>query len=427
MKFCLNCHKQCDYAHVYCYQCGQVIQVPEDHQPPSLEFTNEQFHFANTNQKSCPHCHRMYPQFARYCPACGIKNRQGISPVLVVLLCFFGVVIMGLVIWLVIRSIDFSSLKHTPAPISLTETPLLLSPTDAASPSIIRTLGTEAAIQDTPVFHDENINDMVFIPSGSFSMGATQSDMEWHLSSCNHYAECSIVDFDDMVPLHSVELDSFFMDIHEVTNAEYRECVYDGVCNEPDRAAISKYLESDYYSSTVNNNFPVVGITWQDAMTFCNWDGGKELPSEAQWEYAAQGPDGWFYPWDSTPDGLSASSVFGGTMALANFCDVNCQMTWKDTQVKDGYKGPSPVMNFAPGAYGLYDMSGNVTEWIQDYYRSDYYVYSPVANPMNDVVSDWKVTRGGGWNNGVYYMTSVFRSAQDPDKATAFLGFRCVK
>lgn len=427
MKFCLNCRKQRDYSHTYCHQCGQFIQVPEDNQPPGQEVAQEQLHTINSIQKPCPHCQRLVPTFAKYCPTCGLKLTSQISPFLIVLLCFFALVILGLFAWLVIRSIDFSSLGLRSTQESTIKEPHYSRRTATPMPVTVATVALDEVIEDTPVEFNEINEDMVFIPSGSFSMGASNSGMEWHLSSCNYYADCSIVDYEDMVPVHTVKLDSFYLDIHEVTNSEYRQCVNDGVCREPDRMAISKYLDSDYFSNLANNEYPVVAITWHDAMTFCNWDGGKTLPSEAQWEYAAKGPDGWYFPWTAYPSGNSASSVFGGSVPLANFCDANCQMNWKETGMSDGYKGPSPVMSFVPGAYGLYDMSGNVTEWIQDYYNKDYYLNSPLNNPINTMVSEWNVTRGGGWNNGVYYLTSVFRSAQDPDKATAFLGFRCAK
>jgi len=270
--------------------------------------------------------------------------------------------------------------------------------------------------------------DMVYIPGGKFYMGASEDDMKWHLTSCNRHDKCNIIDYEDMTPLHSVELDPYYIDIHEVTNAEYRSCVEAGVCSQPKSEAISQYLSGDYYSNTRYNNYPVVGVGWQDAVTFCNWNDGKRLPTESEWENAAKAGDDWFYPWTRRPDGYTARSIFGDFEPMANFCDVNCPMIrWNETGIDDGWKGPAPVMSFPASPNDLFDMAGNVTEWVQDFYDKGFYSSSPNTNPINLRTNEYHVTRGGGWNNGIYGVSSVQRSAQAPDNPKAFIGFRCVK
>ena len=267
---------------------------------------------------------------------------------------------------------------------------------------------------------------MASIDGGTFKMGATEDEMRWHLNSCNHYASCNVVDYEDMLPQHLVELSPYFIDIHEVTNAEYRECAVAGACAQPSASAIRQYLNSDYYSNQKYDSYPVVGVNWNDGVNFCEWS-GKRLPTEAEWEYAAKGEDGQFFPWTRVPNGYTTSVVFGGSTPLANYCDRDCSMeNWNDTSLNDGWKGPAPVMSYPPGPFGLYDMAGNVTEWIQDYYGENFYQTSPRKDPVNTTWKDWRITRGGGWNNGIYHLTSMMRSAQSPSSPKAFIGFRCV-
>ena len=259
-------------------------------------------------------------------------------------------------------------------------------------------------------------------------MGATEEDMNWHLESCNHYATCNVIDYSDMIPRHTVDISAYYMDVHEVTNEEYKACVNAGACLQPKSTAISQYLKEDYYTNSRYSDFPAVAMTWANAAAYCAWNGGKRLPTEAEWENAAKGGDDWFYPWTRRPDGFKARSVFQSSTPLANYCDAKCPMErWDDTELEDGWEGPAPVMSFPVGQYGLFDMSGNVNEWVQDYYGEKYYSISPVNDPVNTTPNEYRMTRGGGWNNGIYHMSSVFRRAQAPDDSKAFIGFRCVK
>lgn len=302
--------------------------------------------------------------------------------------------------------------------------PETLSPlniTDAPTEPPVETVSPEP--EDTPV----PVVGMSNIPGGTYNMGTTDSEMRWHLRSCNYYASCNIVDYTDMQPMHTVKISPFYMDLHEVTNGEYRTCVEAGVCSQPSQTMISKYLDDNYFVNLSNSDFPVVGVDWDDAVTYCQWNGNKRLPTEAEWEFAASGGKHWFFPWLETPSELSAQSVFGGYMPLSNFCDSNCPMkTWRDEDLSDGWEGPAPVMSFPVGHFGLFDMSGNVSEWIQDNYGEDYYAKSGFENPINSSGSN-RLTRGGGWNNGIYHSSSLFRIGQDPNEPASYIGFRCVK
>lgn len=302
-----------------------------------------------------------------------------------------------------------------------------------ANPTATRAPTTQPELP-TPTASPANTKDpnappgMVLVPAGSFWMGVTDAEMKWHVSSCNRYARCSEVDYKDMLPRHSVSLDAYYIDIYEVTNADYRRCVEAGKCGKPDAEKIARYLEPDYADNRANDRSPVVAVSWTDAKNYCQWVGGKRLPSEAEWERAARGNDDYYYPWVKRPEGTTAQDVFGGKTPRANFCDNGCPMlNWDETRLSDGWVGPAPVGSYSPGPFGLFDMAGNVSEWTQDVYADDFYQNAPAQNPVNEASGPWRVTRGGGWNNGIYHISAVYRRGKDPQDAEAFIGFRCVK
>ena len=164
---------------------------------------------------------------------------------------------------------------------------------------------------------------MVYVPEGSFLMGSADGDLDA---------------YDSEFPQHQVTLDAFWLDQTEVTNGQYERCVADGECR----------ANYDYGSDFTGENQPVVGVSWDDAADYCAWAGGQ-LPTEAQWEYAARGPESLTYPWgDSAPD-----------LTLLNY-DWNVGRT---TDVGSYPAGASWV--------GVLDMAGNVYEWVADWYDAD--------------------------------------------------------
>ena len=200
-----------------------------------------------------------------------------------------------------------------------------------------------------PELTPDPVEEMVEIPAGEFAMGT------------NEFGR-------DEGPEHVVFVVDFWIDRFEVTNVEYRLFV-----------AITGHDPSAFADSIGFNaaRQPVVGVDWFDARDFCAW-AGKRLCSEAEWEKAARGDDGRIYPWGNvTPDPTKLN--FNGHLG-------------KPATVGSFPEGESP--------FGVADLSGNVWEWVADWYRVDYYRNSPQQNPKGPESGGLRVMRGGSWVNG---------------------------
>lgn len=226
----------------------------------------------------------------------------------------------------------------------------------------------------------------VTIPGGEFQMGSENGD-------------------DNEKPVHPVDVDEFQIGKYEVTNRQYAQCVKAGVC----KGGGLEY--QDFFGNRLNllndvsyADHPVVVISWFQAHTYCGWIGGR-LPTEAEWEKAARGADGRTYPWGSVIP----------AMELLNF---NGEIG-DTTQVGNYANGVSP--------YGVYDMAGNVWEWVNDWYQSDYYATlgDKASNPQGPSTGDGRVLRGGAWLNLVDNVRSALRSWSNPSDTYSTVGFRC--
>ena len=236
---------------------------------------------------------------------------------------------------------------------------------------------------------------MHLIPAGEFEMG-------------DHSGEGQ----SDERPVHTVYLGAFYMDQTEVTNAMYRTFVEATGHRTPHH-----WDNPGQVAQLVKANFPVIYVSWHDAMTYAKW-AGKRLPTEAEWEYAARGGRvGQRYPW-----GDEVSHDYANYSGKSD---------------RDEWYWPAPVKGFPQNDYGLYDMVGNVWEWCLDEYDGDFYATSPKNNPVagglislaNDDfrnLTDHRVWRGGAWDGGPKSVTVSNRFKAEPDLRVLQTGFRCV-
>jgi formylglycine-generating enzyme required for sulfatase activity len=156
---------------------------------------------------------------------------------------------------------------------------------------------------------------------------------------------------------------------------------------------------------------PAVAVSWNDALTYCQW-AGRRLPTEAEWEKAARWTDGRAYPW--------GNGRLDKTKASYN---------WDGKRRWEGYRTLSLAGSYEAGKspYGIYDMAGNAWEWVNDWYDHDYYKKSPMKNPQGPATGKSKVVRGGNWLYIQEFLRSSFRFNADPSGRQFGYGFRCAK
>jgi formylglycine-generating enzyme required for sulfatase activity len=195
---------------------------------------------------------------------------------------------------------------------------------------------------------------------------------------------------------HKVYLDNYYMDIYEVTNAAYKVCVESKICELP--------REVKFYNSEKYANDPVVYVNWNMARAYCDWR-GAHVPTEAEWEKSARGTDGRIYPWGDDID-CTKANYFDGSQ----FC-------YKDTRPVGSYIWTSP--------YGMYDMAGNVWEWVSSLYLP--YPYNPNDGREDLSQEGNRVMRGGAWGNKEDILQSYVRHKEDPMYDSDIVGFRCAR
>ena len=291
----------------------------------------------------------------------------------------------------------------TLAPSSTLTPSATLSPSSTPTPALAAT------------FVDDIGTTMLLVPAGEYRMGGDAASALLSCQALCPNCNCNLSSFTSEEPAHQVTLDAFYMDMYEVTHAQYRPCVEDGNCPEPvnpETGAVSGlFLDRAY------DQHPVIYVTWGMAEVFCRWRGAR-LPTEAEWEKAARGPESRIFPW---------GNEFNGR--LANYCDRKCSFSWADTGFNDGYAGTAPVGTYQGGVspFGIYDLAGNVWEWVADWFSETYYANSPLVNPAGPLSGSQRVVRGGAWYNGGALLRGANRGALDPTAANSYTGFRCVR
>jgi len=275
-------------------------------------------------------------------------------------------------------------------------------------------------------------SEMVAIKSGSFRMGLSEDDVLYVFSLCaEDYGSLTeeicpkLVILENALPEREVYLDSYHIDRYEVSVAQYRSCVSSGACD------IGALLFGDQRYN--KNEWPVVNVTWSDADSYCRWR-GKRLPTDAEWEKAARGPSGLLFPWGMTwGSGGSNHGMVDNEAGLL----VHAKIVAQKTEVylgdaSDGYRHASAAgeMLWGDSPYGVANMSGNVREWVADYYSSAGYSDLPVSNPVRSVplaAESRRSVRAGSWLvprvDGI-----LFSHLGAPTDARYHdLGFRCAR
>jgi formylglycine-generating enzyme required for sulfatase activity len=260
---------------------------------------------------------------------------------------------------------------------------------------------------------------MVSVPAGEFQMGSDTDEVRYARDLCKEYlgelasATClRQVSFGNEQPAYTVTLDGFWIDRTEVTNGQYRRCVQAGSCDPPVESG--SFTRDSYYDDSGYDDYPVIWVRWDQAADYCAWAGGR-LPTEAEWEYAARGPEGLMFPWGETFDGTRL-----------NYCDVDCDGV-NDETTDDGYPDTAPVGSFPAGVSwcGALDMAGNVREWVADWFG--YYFPERQVNPTGPPGGDSRIPRGGSWYDTPDDVRSANRGENSPDYTRHKVGFRCVK
>ncbi len=278
----------------------------------------------------------------------------------------------------------------------------------------------ETAIVDIPSADEA---EMILIPAGEFLRGVSSADLAELANLCPN---CSLKILEDAQPQTTIYLDSFWIDKTEVTNAQFSRFVDEtGFRTTAERTNDYSYVQdpglrdfvyigdADWQhpqggnSDIVNQDYyAVTQISWQDANAYCEW-AGKRLPTEAEWEKAARGNDGRLFPWGNrSPHRTDLNFDFspGYIVSVGSYFD-----------------GASP--------YGVLDMSGNVWEWVADYYAEDYYRKAPDDNPQGPPNEEGRVMRGGSWASEydpyLPFVTTFYRLWNYEYISSDVLGFRC--
>ncbi len=265
----------------------------------------------------------------------------------------------------------------------------------------------------------------VTVPGGTFTMGTLPAEVIVAVEECTvrDSGACLATYAEDSYPAHAVTVDSFLMETTEVTLEQFVAFLnvrgpgshLNGCAGFPciqtrnESADAPIVFDSANYSIPgILPQYPAYGMTWYGAREYCEAI-GRRLPREAEWERAARGDDGRIYPWGNVWDN-----------ALA-----------KTNRPLDTAPGPLPIASFPLGAslYGVYDLAGNMAEWVSDWYSERYYAavaeQGTAVNPTGPVTGLQKVLRGGSWNSVPFFSRAVHRQSWDPSEGQRWIGFRC--
>jgi len=268
------------------------------------------------------------------------------------------------------------------------------TPTVTHTPTLTETPMPAPSHTSVPTLHDTRSTDrmvMVYVPAEEFEMGSTEGGS-------------------DEQPVHTVTLDGFWIDQTEVTNAQFVAFLNEqgdqteGGVTWPELDSDDCLIErvgGEYRPKNGYADHPVIEVSWYGADAYCEWAGAR-LPTEAEWEYAARGPQGFVYPWGNDAP----------TCERAQFSECSGHTV--------------PVGSLLAGASwcGALDMAGNVWEWVADWYRD--YPSAARTNPTGQETGSFKVLRGGSWSRHQMYVRAAYRYSATPYFRSPDVGFRCV-
>ncbi len=247
---------------------------------------------------------------------------------------------------------------------------------------------------------------MVRIPAGSFAMGIDEEDIDALVRmgrGVPYIERWADKWFGLEVGRRAVEVAAFFMDVREVTNREF-----DAFVRESGYRPQGDWRK---HAGTERSSHPVVNVTWRDATEYAQW-AGRRLPTEEEWEYAARGGvNARWFPWGDTPDPAKANYRHEGESFMAG---VGRALGLRKI-------GTAPVGSYPPNGYGLFDMCGNVSEWVDA--ELEPYPSGPKLESHGK-----KVHRGGNWSSpNAVYLRVTARGGAEPDTCDWTVGFRCAQ
>ena len=244
-------------------------------------------------------------------------------------------------------------------------------------------------------------DEMVRIPAGPFMMGSDKK------VDRNAY----LVEF----PQHKVYLDAYEIDKYEVTTVQYLKFVL--ATNRSPQ--VDWKFDGGNFQETMAAH-PIMHVTWYDADEYCRW-AGKRLPTEAEWEKAARGDqDARIYPWGNEMAGLTRANY--GRSGLSGPVRDRPERLLLYPPIISVFKYDNSV-----SPYGIFQMVGNVAEWVADWYEKDYYKTAPDKNPKGPDKGTQKAFRGGGWIDSTPSVRVSQRNGTDPKTSMNWLGFRCAR
>lgn len=279
------------------------------------------------------------------------------------------------------------------------------------------------------------LEQMIQLAGGTFTIGSTSFEVEEAIRLCQKEvlgatacpmtvnAKTKIPEmFQRVWPFayeyyaHAAHLDSFFIDRTEVTVAAYRRCVAAGDCTTPTFTAGDPKFDRD--------DFPVTHVSYDDAQKYCAYRKAR-LPTEAEWERAARGSKERRFPWGNLANGALANH---GALDLGSLFLPGGEPLLGIADSSDGFLGLAPVGSFPNGATpeGILDLSGNVSEWVADYF-GEQYANAPVASPKGPPSGTLRVVRGGSYRHAMVMSRGASRDRRPASSREPYIGFRCAR